>query len=510
MKIIRGNTLPDYSLLSQNANKTAVDGYLRNETWMYKPIVGVNIAESSGKEIYEISQQVVEKIQHALEGTKLIPSKYNIKKIFEDGKSVIINTLTEAVVVFDEKENELFLNVGTYPNHTYFEIQMFLLGLLVQENDNESFRLNVIRNRSAYSSSGAISIFIYPTQDCNATCCYCFNKDEKKLTMTKETADDVVQYITRNVSVNDEVVFRWFGGEPLMACDIIDYITENVSKYYDHKLKFSSIVTTNGYNITDDLIVRAKEKWHAKKFNITIDGYGDEHNRRKGFSEKRFDGYQKLLNDIQKLIDNEIFVIARFNCDKKNLSQYPNILNDLQSFRDSGKFHIYPTTLRRVGNQPLEDYILPNDYAWFYDFAYRELFAHGFYNSIQQILPLRRRGNCMACLMNEILINAEGNLFKCNQHSTADSCKVGDCKTGVIFNQNYLNWLDMNIKEQECVECPYLPLCDRCKSYRSENKPEISPCVHEKDSINTILNLVHEWVSNDGKMLRKQEENHNV
>jgi len=504
MKIVRGNTLPDYTLLSQNANKLAIAGYLRHEAWMYKPIMGMNIAEVSGEEIYEIPQPVVEKIQRTLKGAKLISSKYNMKKRFDDGKTVIINTLTEAVTILDEKEHDLFLNAGNYSDHSYFEVQMFLLGLLIRENDNESFRLEVIRNRSAYATSGAISIFIYPTQDCNADCSYCFQKNEKKLTMTKETADNVVRYITRNVSVNDEVVFRWFGGEPLVAAEIIDHIVENVSKHFDHKLKFSSIVTTNGYAITDDLIVRAKEKWNAKKFNMTIDGYMDEHNKRKGFPNNGIDAYQKLLNDIQKLIDNEVFVVARFNCDKKNLNQYPEVLNDLLGFRESNKFHIYPTTLRRISNQPLEDYILPHDYAWFYDLVYREMFVHGFYTSIQQILPLRRRGNCMACLMNEILINAEGNLFKCNQHSTADSCKVGDCRTGVIFNQNYLNWLDVSITEAECKKCPYLPLCDGgCKSYRSENKPEVSPCVHEKYSINTIFNLVHEWVVNDGKILRK-------
>ena len=34
-----------------------------------------------------------------------------------------------------------------------------------------------------------------------------------------------------------------------------------------------------GFNITDDLISRAKTKWNAKKLHVTIDGYGDEHNK---------------------------------------------------------------------------------------------------------------------------------------------------------------------------------------------------------------------------------------
>ena len=50
MKIIRGNTLPDYTLLSQKASLSAVDGYLRQDAWMYKPIAGVNIEEVTGEE----------------------------------------------------------------------------------------------------------------------------------------------------------------------------------------------------------------------------------------------------------------------------------------------------------------------------------------------------------------------------------------------------------------------------------------------------------------------------
>jgi radical SAM protein with 4Fe4S-binding SPASM domain len=110
----------------------------------------------------------------------------------------------------------------------------------------------------------------------------------------------------------------------------------------------------------------------------------------------------------------------------------------------------------------------------------------------------------MAGLMNAIIINAEGNLFKCLQYSTDEKYKVGDCRTGIIFNQSNLDWLDVSIKESECKKCAYLPLCNGgCKSYRALNRPEVSPCVREKDLINTVFNLIHEWVINDDKILDK-------
>jgi uncharacterized protein len=379
---------------------------------------------------------------------------------------------------------------------------MFLLGILARDDVDESFIVNIIRNQSLFSSRDAINIHIYPTQECNANCHYCYQKYEKQTRMTMETADEVVQYITENVTLEDEIVLRWFGGEPLVAPEIIDYICGQLARHFDNKLRSSSIITTNGYEITDDLINRAKEKWNAKKFHIPIDGYRGEHNSRKGFADKGIDAYQKLLTDIKKLIDNGIFVMCRLNFDKKNFQQLPDILNDLQPFRDSNIIQIYPTTIRRLFGQPIDDFILPSDYVWFYDFVYRKMFAYGFYNNINQILPLRRRGNCMAGLMNAVIINSERNLFKCLQYSTDEKYKVGDCRTGIIFNQANLEWLDVSIKYSECEECSFLPLCNGgCKCYRALNRPEISPCVREKYLINTVFDLTHEWVTTNGKIL---------
>ena len=380
-----------------------------------------------------------------------------------------------------------------YSNKTI--VQLFLLGFLTKDDDSELFKLDVIRNRSAYASSDAINITIYPTQECNARCFYCFENGERREPMSMETAEKVVSYITHNVTVDDEVVFRWFGGEPLVGAHIIDYITENVDAYFKGKLKFSSIVTTNGFNISDDLIKKAKEKWHAKKFHLTIDGYQEEHDRRKNYYDKSIDAYKKLIEDMTKLIKAGIFVVCRFNLDKKNITQLDEIMHDLEQFKNSDLFYIHTTTLRRPPYAPLEDYILAQDYDWAYDLIWRKMFSYGFYDGIKHILPLRLRGNCLACVMNEVLINSEGKLFKCLQHTTEDSHKVGDCTTGVVFNENYLEWLDVSIKREQCQKCAYLPMCSGgCKEYWYENRPEISPCAREKTYFNTLTNLIHEWV----------------
>lgn len=497
MIIVRGNTLPDYSLLSLKAGSAEIDGYQHHEKWQYKPIMGVNVDEISGENVLLLSAEEYEAALKRIGDSKLIFSQFNLEKTFYDGITILINTMTEAVISLTQAEYEVYANIeATYSYADKLIVQLFLLGFLVKEDDSELFKLEVIRQRSAFASSDAINITIYPTQECNARCFYCFENGEKRTPMTLETAKKVVEYITKNITVNDEVVFRWFGGEPLVGAHIIDYITENVDTFFDGKLKFNSIVTTNGFNISDDLIEKATKKWHTKKFHLTIDGYDKEHNKRKNYYDKSINAYQKLLSDMRKLIDAGIFVVCRFNLDKKNISQLDDILHDLEQFKHSDLFYIHTTTLRRPPNAPLEDYILAQDYDWAYDIIWRKMYRYGFYDGIKHILPLRLRGNCLACVMNEVLINSDGNLFKCLQHTTDASHKVGDCTTGVVFNQNYLEWLDVSIKRENCQKCAYLPMCSGgCKEYWYENRPEISPCAREKTYFNTLTELIHEWIT---------------
>lgn len=496
MIIVRGNTLPDYSLLSMKVGNVEIDGYQHHEKWQYKPIMGVNVEDVLGENIINISTQDYNKALKRIGKSKLVASLFNLEKSFADKTTVMINTMTEAVVVLSYEEYQKYKAISfctDYNDKTI--IQLYLLGVLTKDDDSELFKLDVIRNRSAFASNDAINITIYPTQECNARCFYCFENGEKRTPMSEETAAKVVEYISKNVTADDEVVFRWFGGEPLVADHIIDYITTQVDSFFHGKLRYSSIVTTNGFNISDDLISRAKHKWHAKKFHVTIDGYGEEHNRRKNYYDKSIDSYQKLLSDISKLIDAGIFVVCRFNLDKKNIGQLDEILQDLDRFKNSNLFYIHTTTLRRPPHAPLEDYILAQDYDWAYDLIWRKMYAYGFYDGIKHILPLRLRGNCLACVMNEILINSDGNLFKCLQHTTEEAHKVGDCETGVVFNKNYLEWLDVSIKRPQCKNCAYLPMCSGgCKEYWYENRPEISPCAREKTYFNTLTELIHEWV----------------
>lgn len=139
---------------------------------------------------------------------------------------------------------------------------------------------------------------IFITGNCNLSCAYCFEKDcdFSKAKITKE----VIQAIGK-LAIEQEneksINFGFFGGEPLLYPDMIEYTCEYMNALLSEKGKQATYsVTTNATLITDDVINL------LKKYNIkvlaSIDGLPRDNNVRywKGTSEtSSYVAYENLL-----------------------------------------------------------------------------------------------------------------------------------------------------------------------------------------------------------------------
>ena len=72
----------------------------------------------------------------------------------------------------------------------------------------------------------------------------------------------------------------WFGGEPLLNVEIINYICE---KLVENNIKFISSIITNGYLFNDKLVTMAGHKWNLSHAQISLDGTEPEYNRIKNY-----------------------------------------------------------------------------------------------------------------------------------------------------------------------------------------------------------------------------------
>ena len=499
MILVRENTLPSFDVARPFAERSSKDIYKDRNAWQHMPqLVANQLAElRSGSYSWRHCQtEASSKLP-----SPYIKSVYNISKRYDDGSMILLNTASEAVLILDQDEADAFESLPEHIERSSELIDSLVsLGVLVRADEDERFKFKVFRNRYAYADDECVNVTIYPTQDCNARCFYCFEGGEERITMSEDTADEVVEYLRNAISEEDEVIFRWFGGEPLMAADVIDRILCGIDDAFEGKLTYHSIIITDASYIDDRMIEKFVGRWHVRKVQTTLDGYREEHNRRKAYALNPHGSYDQVIRTIGKLLDAGIFTICRFNLDKNNIDDFPKVLDDLEQYMSDSRFYVHATTIRSNSScdfTSTKDNILPSDYPWFYKKVLGELISRGFYKDPINVLPLRARNICLACSSSSYVINSEGRFYRCLQHSLGDDEATGSIYEGMRLNAAYAKWFNMTDNlPTGCESCIWLPCCQGgCKHYRMQGRPDALPCLREKFYIDVLLDIVWSQVT---------------
>ncbi len=418
-------------------------------------------------------------------GRALKRSHYNY--LYQNGEEALLwNTASDACAIINGEELRRYQQKKEFLAETDFDALLYDLGFYVDADLDEVFRIDFLRKRHAYAypENGHIDVEILPTQTCNARCFYCFEQEFATLTMDDAVTEEVIRYLGTRIQPWQNVGFIWFGGEPLAAAGIIDRILTGVNDRFHGELPYTSSVTTNNSLLTDEILERFLGLWRVNDVMTTIDGYREEHDRRKAYVDSTADAYGRTLQNLSRLLDAGIHTTCRVNLDKDNFAQLDDILGDLERFAGHPQFGVQVTTLRNKTSRPgsREKYFAAEEYPAFYQTVIPKLFSHGLIADPLAQLPVRDSSNCIACAPNKIVINANGKLFECVQDSLADDNSVGDCRDGARSNYNYTKWYrEMDDLGETCETCIYLPCCQGgCKHYRLSPTFDTTPCFRKK------------------------------
>jgi uncharacterized protein len=142
------------------------------------------------------------------------------------------------------------------------------------------------------------------TDDCNFNCSYCMQKKEKKYMdqITIKTAMDFFYPFLKG----DKIYISFYGGEPLLAYDKIEYavqLLQEKNKTRNKNIEFS--LTTNGSLITDEML----EFFNHHRFGLMLsfDGLAQDKGRKKGTIDqmvqvlKRIRAYPGIDFDINSV-----------------------------------------------------------------------------------------------------------------------------------------------------------------------------------------------------------------
>ena len=150
-------------------------------------------------------------------------------------------------------------------------------GLIANIDEREAL---TAQGRLACGQSDTVSLTICPTMGCSFDCPYCFEKHTAGR-MSPEVQDQVIRLAERMLDASRarQLNVVWFGGEPLLAPDIIRDLSGRLISLAEKKgVAYTAGIITNGYYLTRenaDLLGAARVSWAQ----VTLDGMQKSHDR---------------------------------------------------------------------------------------------------------------------------------------------------------------------------------------------------------------------------------------
>lgn len=414
-------------------------------------------------------------IQKYQKSVKYRLNKYVVVEDVEDRK-LAYNAMTKAFVDISNEEWETFLNDGPWTDYidflygTYFKVpedfdEMNCVDLIREQSDEINAKRDNITEPFIFT--------ILPTTSCNARCFYCYEQGRTKKFMSQETAEKAVQYmkdkyLLRNSKNKKDIVeLRWFGGEPTFNSKIIDYICRRLG---EEKIPYSSDMISNAYLLNEDMVKTAKELWHLKSIQVTLDGTEEVYNKAKNFiykEEEKGSPYKIVTQNIHYLLEANISVSIRMNLDQYNAEDMLSLIDNLYAeFGNARGFSVYAYPLfDGYGiNRTEEDEKTVYEKLYIIDKKLEE-----YHYKQDTPLPMDYRSrHCMVDSGQEVLISPEGDLGLC-EHYTEDNF------FGHLDNPDEIDWnVIMSFRKRMplldiCKDCPFYANCiriDKCPDLR--------------------------------------------
>ena len=339
---------------------------------------------------------------------------------------------------------------------------------------------------------------INPTINCNFRCWYCYETHIMKSQMDSSTLSKVSKHIL-NIAQNEEIEefnLSFFGGEPLLYFKkiVIPIINEFVPLMKRFNKRFNIGFTTNGSLINDPFLNYFNEKQLKPNFHITLDGYRESHDKVRFVSPEK-GSYLIIVNNIKKIVENEMFVRVRINFTDKNIEDTYKIADDLSIIKkEFSKKYLLIDFHRVWQNNQLDDIDI------IVDRNVERIRKKGFNVKSSLYCNDTVRGSCYADKRNSAVINFNGDVFKC----TAQDFKTEN-REGFLTDGGYIFWennsLERRMKSKfnnnPCLECRLLPICNgACSRHALEGLGKHNFCAHsfderEKDKvIKSMVDLI--------------------
>lgn len=391
-------------------------------------------------------------------------TRYHKTYRYKPGRLLLVATRRCAVLELSET---LWDRVCTGGDLTESErTALTRLGVLVPNRDAERDEMQATFD-TINSASRCLEVTVTLTLECNLACPYCYEDPFRgHFVMSNETADLLVQRLSERMAAGWDLTVDFYGGEALIRLDLLrDIATRLKDAAVIHGVIFTFNLFSNGVLLTRP-VMEELLALGLTAVRLTIDGPPDIHNNQRPFVSGKgsFDVIMKNLREVHDLVPVDL----GGNFTRDNYRRFPELLDMLL---DQG---INPAMMKEVSFSPImpkADGSVSGDFGsacactgepWAIEanlFLRREVLRRGF--PVSKLKP----SACMIEFANDLVVGYDGGLYKCPVFMGQEELKIGTLADGI---NDYRESHKLDIwKNDECLDCAYLPLCfGGCRFFR--------------------------------------------
>lgn len=369
----------------------------------------------------------------------------------------IMDTATRSI--FEEIEN---MDPASFVKEKDSEAFSILLknGFIVPLELDELSLIDLENQRSKFDSS-KIALTIAPTLSCNMACPYCFEQNLSGR-MSETVQEALCIFVEKRIEDSNckQLHITWYGGEPLLAVDIISSLSHRLISLCESKnVGYTASIITNGVFLTREVAEQLRSL-KVLRAQVTLDGMAEYHNKRRVLKNGG-DSFGIIVKNIDSCYDL-LDISVRVNVDEgniDNIEQFVSFLLNEKGWKNNPSVYLAP--VENYTDAEYFEHTKNTDLSKFiqHDAALLEETC-GMDNDKPnpRLYPRRRSSFCQAVVSSTYVVDPEGYLYKCWNVIGNKQKAVGTLANNDRLNIEGLKWLSYKPSD-ECYACPYLPIC---------------------------------------------------
>ncbi len=310
-----------------------------------------------------------------------------------------------------------------------------------------------------------LHLIVLPTEACNYRCSYCY-ESFRLGRMKQHVVRGIKNLLTDRADELRHLTLSWFGGEPLLARDVMEDVMQHVQilRAKHPNLHVESDVTTNGHGLEREGFERLVALG-VDRYQVSFDGPAEWHDR-----VRRLAGgggtFDMIWSNLEALRDvkGDFQMQVRVHVDRDNHVAIPAFIDRYADvFGMDERYQLFIRTLARFGGPNDAELAVLDDGDECREVlgALRE---HADRRGVARLTGLEETQSCYASRANSFVVRADGRVNKCTivlDHPKNQVGRLHESGRLQLASGRMLDWMrGLNTGDELAMLCPMRRFAD--------------------------------------------------